>query len=55
MVAGHAAEVVTGKTWEELLREKILEPIGMNETTAFVDEALATGNFARPLVLLLCV
>jgi CubicO group peptidase (beta-lactamase class C family) len=27
--AGHIAEVVTGKSWEDLLRERILEPLGM--------------------------
>jgi CubicO group peptidase (beta-lactamase class C family) len=28
-IAGHMAEKVTGKSWEELLREKIFRPLGM--------------------------
>ena len=31
-IAGHMAEKVTGKSWEELMREKIFRPLGM--TTA---------------------
>jgi CubicO group peptidase (beta-lactamase class C family) len=31
--AGHIAEVVTGKTWDELLRVKLLEPLGMTNTS----------------------
>lgn len=33
MLAGHVAEVVTGKSWEELIEEKILKPLGMDHTT----------------------
>jgi D-alanyl-D-alanine carboxypeptidase len=29
MIAGHVAEVVTGKPWEELLRMLLFEPLGM--------------------------
>jgi len=31
--AGHIAEVVTGCAWEELVRTRILEPLGMSDTT----------------------
>jgi CubicO group peptidase (beta-lactamase class C family) len=31
--AGHVAERVTGRSWEELVREKLLEPLGMRATT----------------------
>jgi CubicO group peptidase (beta-lactamase class C family) len=31
-VAGHIAEVVTNRSWEELLRERILDPLGMRRT-----------------------
>src|SRR6185436_1954641 len=31
-IAGHMAEKVTGKTWEDLMRQKIFRPLGM--TTA---------------------
>jgi CubicO group peptidase (beta-lactamase class C family) len=30
--AGHIAEVVTGQSWENLIRERILEPLGMSDT-----------------------
>ena len=30
--AGHIAEVVTSRPWEDLVREKLLEPLGMNST-----------------------
>jgi CubicO group peptidase (beta-lactamase class C family) len=32
MLAGHIAEVVTGERWEELLRSRILKPLGMGHT-----------------------
>ena len=32
VAAGHLAEVVTGRPWEDLIREKILEPLGMKDT-----------------------
>ncbi|MFC4311924.1 serine hydrolase [Steroidobacter flavus] len=31
--AGHIAEIVTGKRWEELIQQRILAPLGMHETT----------------------
>ncbi len=30
---GHIAEVVTGRSWEDLIQERILSPLGMNATT----------------------
>lgn len=30
--AGHIAEVITGRQWEDLVRERILEPLGMSDT-----------------------
>jgi CubicO group peptidase (beta-lactamase class C family) len=33
IAAGHIAEVVGGRSWEELVRERLLEPLGMNATT----------------------
>lgn len=32
-VAGHVAEVVTGRTWADLVREQIVEPLEMSSTT----------------------
>ena len=31
-LAGHVAEVITGRSWDELVREKILEPLEMRST-----------------------
>lgn len=31
--AGHVAEVVTGRSWEDLVQERILNPLGMTSTT----------------------
>lgn len=32
VVAGAMMEVVTGKRWEDLMRERLFEPLGMNDT-----------------------
>ncbi|CAH1225451.1 Hypp60 [Branchiostoma lanceolatum] len=45
-LAGHVAERLAGKTFEQLLRERILLPLGMNDTT-FVADALEEGNFSN--------
>ncbi len=31
-LAGHIAEVVTGRSWDELMRERLLEPLDMSST-----------------------
>ena len=31
-MAGHIAKVVTSRRWEDLIREKALEPLGMNSS-----------------------
>ena len=40
-VLGRVLEVVTGQRLDELMRTRLLEPLGMNETTWFVDAARA--------------
>jgi CubicO group peptidase (beta-lactamase class C family) len=51
--AGHVAEVLTGKPWEALLRERLLEPLGMRSTTTdltrFWDSTQFTHCFYCPL------
>ena len=42
-VAGHVAEVVTGRRWEELLQERIFEPLGMSNT-AFAPPAMVPAT-----------
>ena len=58
MLAGCVAEAVTGKSWEELVKERILEPLGMNDTVLSVTQmgenrslgyvATPQGNLAQP-------
>ena len=38
MLAGCVAEAVTGKTWEELVTERILKPLGMDHTVMSVTQ-----------------
>ena len=40
-VLGRVLEVITGQRLDELMRTRLLEPLGMDETTWFVDEAHA--------------
>jgi CubicO group peptidase (beta-lactamase class C family) len=46
--AGHVVGAVTGSTWEEQLRLRILEPLGMSSAVTSIREALGTGNLSRP-------
>jgi CubicO group peptidase (beta-lactamase class C family) len=50
-VAGHAAARATGRSWERLLRERVVDPCGLTEATLFAEEMLfhpvATGYTAR--------
>lgn len=40
-VAGRVIEVVTGRTFEEAMRELLLEPLGMKESVFFAEDAIA--------------
>jgi CubicO group peptidase (beta-lactamase class C family) len=42
-LAGDIAAHVAGKTWQVLLRQRILEPLGMNESYGSAEELLAAG------------
>ena len=46
--AGHLIEVVTGETWETFLRARLLEPLGMRQTTCSYEEAGEIGPVAVP-------
>ena len=48
VMAGYAAEAVTGRTFEKLLEEYFLEPLGMTETSATEAGIKACGNMAEP-------
>ena len=39
-ILGRIVEVLNGKTFEEVLRERIFEPLGLEQTVSFADEAI---------------
>ncbi len=47
MTAGVLAERITGKTWEELVRERIFEPLGMKRSNFSVEDMAADANHAK--------
>lgn len=40
-VAGHAAATVMGRSWEELLAERIIDPLSLHSTALFAEDLLA--------------
>ena len=48
MVAGQLIEEVTGKTWEQFVRQEIFLPLGMDESTVADAEFQATADRGRP-------
>ncbi len=48
--AGLAMEKITGKTWEELIQRRILDPLEMTHTNFSVDEVQKSDNFAHPYI-----
>jgi CubicO group peptidase (beta-lactamase class C family) len=46
---GQLIAALTGSSWEAQMRERVLEPLGMNQTVTSVDEALALEH-AQPYV-----
>jgi CubicO group peptidase (beta-lactamase class C family) len=48
VVAGHAVEAVTGSTYEEQLRQRIFEPLGLERSYARTAEMQAQEDHARP-------
>lgn len=48
MTAGYLAEEVTGITWEELVRTRILEPLGMQRSNFSVSLTKKDSNAALP-------
>lgn len=47
-VAGYIAEVVTGKSWEQNVRDRIFEPLGMRRSTFTWEQTLRDSNYAMP-------
>lgn len=48
IAAGEIIETVTGKSWAQNVRERILEPLGMDRTIATVKSLDSIGNYATP-------
>ncbi|HJQ23790.1 MAG TPA: serine hydrolase [Blastocatellia bacterium] len=48
LTAGYLTEVVTGKTWEEAVRERILQPLGMTRTNFSVADSQKDADVALP-------
>ena len=48
MLAGYAVEQVTGKSWEDCVKEYILEPLGMTRTNMFIDALTEDPDHAKP-------
>jgi CubicO group peptidase (beta-lactamase class C family) len=46
LVAGEVIEAVTGRTWEEFIRARVLAPVGMTESDVLHSAAGAGGNVA---------
>jgi CubicO group peptidase (beta-lactamase class C family) len=47
VVAGELIEAVSGKTWEEFVSSRLLEPLGMSHSTPRTSDAARPGNVAR--------
>jgi CubicO group peptidase (beta-lactamase class C family) len=48
LTAGYLTEVITGKTWEEAVRARILDPLGMKRTNFSVLDSQKDSDFAQP-------
>ena len=46
--AGYAIELLAGKSWERVVRERILEPLGMTSTTFTIADMLKTSEPGVP-------
>jgi len=48
VAAGQVVAAVSGKSWDDYLREKIFLPLGMKDTNTTADAYRADGNWASP-------
>ncbi len=48
LTAGYLTEVLTGKTWEDAVRARVLEPLGMKRSNFSVKESQKDSDFAQP-------
>ena len=50
LAAGYAVEQLTGKSWEELVQERILQPLDMKHTNFSVEDMQKSSDFAYPYI-----
>lgn len=50
LIAGYAAEQLSKKSWESLVSDRILKPLGMNHTNFTIDEMIKEIDFATPYI-----
>jgi CubicO group peptidase (beta-lactamase class C family) len=48
LTAGYLTEVITGKSWEDAVRDRALNPLGMKRTNFSVNDSQKDGDFAQP-------
>lgn len=48
LAAGYLVEVVTGGSWEEAIRSRIFEPLGMTHSNFSVEDSRKAADFALP-------
>jgi len=48
LTAGYLAEYLTGKSWEDNVRQRILDPLGMTRTNFSVLDSQKSDDFAKP-------
>ncbi len=46
--AGYVIELLSGKTWEEFVRERIFTPLGMTNTVFSIDEMVKQPDHGVP-------
>lgn len=49
-LAGHVVEALSGRSWRDVLAERILQPAGMSRTTAYASRMYADDDVAWPTV-----
>lgn len=47
MLAGYLVEVLSGKSWEDFVQERILDELGMEDTSFFVEKIEEFDDFSR--------
>jgi CubicO group peptidase (beta-lactamase class C family) len=48
IAGGQLIPALTGKTWDAFVRERIFQPLGMNDTNASTNDFRSGGNVANP-------